>query len=81
MRDDLQQLHFVHGGEVMHAHYFVGTRTASCNLCYGNGAGIGGDDAMLWHHSFQLLDHTMLNLYILENSLNNNVGCLEVVVV
>lgn len=51
----------------------VGTSTAGCDLRDGDSAGVGGEDSVLGDHSFELLDDLVLDVDVLEHSLNYTV--------
>lgn len=61
----------------MHSDDIFGSRGAGGDLCDGNGAGVGSDDAMRWCDGFDFFDDFVFDVDVFEDGLDYDVGRFE----
>lgn len=66
---------------LFHTNNFVGSAAASSDFRDRNGTGVSGNDAMLRHNCFNLLNDFVLDIDVLEHGFDDAIRVFEVRVV
>lgn len=68
MRDDLEEGHEGHGGEVVHSDHPLRSLGALSNLSDRNGRGVCSEYAVGWNDFFHFFQHLVLHTDLFEHS-------------